>query len=110
MTSACTTEYLGFSEALTWLKNGYRVARTGWNGKNMCIYLTEGSDVPFHKTKPAVQEALISCRSGELHLDKCEPCIHINAHIDMVCADGSITCGWLPSQTDMMARDWYIVQ
>lgn len=110
MSEMCNATGFGFSEALTWLRNGYRVARKGWNGKNMCIYLTEESDVPFHKMKPAVQEALISCRSEELHLDKCEPCIHINPHIDLVCADGSITCGWVASQTDMTAKDWMIVQ
>lgn len=101
---------LTFAEMMFFLKDGYKAAREGWNGKNMCIYLTEPSEIPFYKMKKAVQDALISCRSDKLHLDKCEPCIRINPHVDMVCADGSITCGWVASQTDMMARDWYILQ
>ena len=35
--------------------------------------------------------------------------IKINAHIDMKTVDGSITIGWLASQTDMLSNDWMIV-
>jgi hypothetical protein len=33
----------------------------------------------------------------------------INAHIDMRTADGSLTIGWAPSQVDMLAEDWTIL-
>lgn len=36
--------------------------------------------------------------------------VRINAHIDMKAADGSIVVGWLASQTDVQADDWYIVK
>ena len=108
----CTNnEDFTFSEAITWLRNGYRVARKGWNGKNMCIYLTEGSEVPFSKCKKEVREAIESVNSkviGDATLSGTEYMVKINPHIDMICADGSIACGWNASQTDMMAADWYI--
>lgn len=100
------TEKLGLGECLTLMQNGHKMARSGWNGKNMCIYLTEASEAPFCCMKPAVQDALrVSNREPVNHAEK----VHINPHIDLVCADGSITCGWVASQTDMNARDWYIV-
>lgn len=102
-----------FAAALCKVKNGYRIARKGWNGKNMCVYYTEGSTIPFSKCKEAVQNALISCRSediGNCTIKGIEPQVTINPHLDLVCADGTITCGWTASQTDMMAEDWIIVQ
>lgn len=113
MEAMCKATGFGFSEALTWLKNGYKVARAGWNGKNMCIYLTEGSEVPYGKCKKAVQDAINcadSTRVGDATINGNEYIVKINPHIDLVCADGSITCGWVASQTDMTAKDWMIVQ
>ncbi len=36
-----------FGAAIECLKQGYAVARKGWNGKNMFLYLTGGSVVDF---------------------------------------------------------------
>ena len=98
---------MNFGKALEMLKQGYRVARKGWNGKKMCIFLTKGSDVPYSDLKKHNQDALACARSEEI----CETTVvHISDHIDMVAADGSIVIGWLASQTDMLAEDWEVVQ
>lgn len=98
---------MDFGKALEMLKKGYRVARKGWNGKKMCIFLTKGSDVPYSDLKQHNQDALTCARSEEI----CEnTVVHISDHIDMVAADGSIVIGWLASQTDMLAEDWEVVQ
>lgn len=34
---------LTFSEALNEIKTGHKVARSGWNGKNMFVFLVPGS-------------------------------------------------------------------
>lgn len=99
---------MNFGEALELIKQGYRVARRGWNGKKMCIFLTKGSNVPYAKLKQHNQDALSCARSEDIDCDN--TVIHICDHIDMIAADGSIVVGWLASQTDMLAEDWKIVQ
>lgn len=99
---------IDFSKVIELLKLGYRLARKGWNGKKMCIFLTKGSDVEYRNLKEHNQNAFICARSEDFQSQ--EQIIHINSHIDMIAADGSITIGWQPSQVDMLAEDWEIVQ
>ena len=99
---------MNFGEALENIKLGYKVARKGWNGKKMCIYLTKGSDVPYLDLKQQNQDALSCARSEDIDCNK--TVVHICDHIDMIAADGSIVIGWSASQTDMLAEDWEIVQ
>jgi len=93
-------ELLTFGEALSELKQGNKVMRKGWNGKNMWLALTPGSIINK-----------ISARSGAaLKLaEEGADTIVINDHIDMRTADGSVCCGWLASQSDMLAEDWVVV-
>ena len=91
---------MNFSEAMEAVKEGKRVARKGWNGKHMFIFMTPESHVPYSKLKDHMQRHLI---------DVPETRVHINAHIDMKAADNSIVIGWLASQTDMLAEDWEVV-
>lgn len=84
-----------FSEALSEIKSGNRVARSGWNGKGMFIFLVPGST--FVVNRPPL---LGIYPEGES--------INYHAHIDMRTADGTIV-PWLASQTDMLANDWAIV-
>lgn len=91
---------MDFSEALNALKEGKKVARKGWNGKGMYIFLTPGSHVPYSKLKDHMQRHLI---------DYPHTRVPINSHIDMKAADGTIVIGWLASQTDLLADDWMVV-
>ena len=81
---------MNFGHALEMLKLGYRVARTGWNGKDMFIFLAKGED-------------LTSCICGE-NMPSCVDCICMKT------ADDKICIGWLASQTDMLAEDWEVVE
>lgn len=75
-----------------------RFARKGWNGKGMFIYLTSGSIVESENWK------------GELTSDEAESGVaKVLPHIDMYSATGERVIGWLASQTDMLAEDWYEV-
>lgn len=89
-----------FEQAMEAVKEGKKVARKGWNGKGMFIFMTPESYVPFSKLKDHMQRHLINHPESR---------VHINAHIDMKAADGSIVIGWLASQTDMLAEDWEVV-
>lgn len=85
-----------FGEALTQLKQGRRLARLGWNGKDMFIYLVAGS-------KFAVNRAPLN----EFYVQGTE--VEYLPHIDMKYADGTLGV-WVPSQTDVLAEDWVIVE
>ena len=95
------TSGMTFGEALHELKAGRRVARKGWNGKNMFLYLVKGTTVPVNLLRGncarAIAEKCNSLPSAEQD---------IGGHIDMIAVDGSVVVGWLASQTDMLAEDW----
>lgn len=86
---------MNFSEALNVLHNGYQVARTGWNGVGMFVYLVQGS--VFKVNRPPL-----------LGIYPEGTDITYRSHIDMKTADGSCV-PWVASQTDILADDWYIV-
>ena len=85
-----------FSLAIEALKKGLKVARDGWNGKGMFIFLVPGSTfrvsrAPLNTIYPEGTE------------------INYCPHVDMKTADGKIV-PWLVSQTDLLAEDWQIVK
>ena len=86
---------MNFGKALEALKAGKKVAREGWNGKGMFLFLAKTTDIET--------EADLSCceeMGGELVLPS----------IVMKTADDHFCVGWLASQTDMLAEDWVIVE
>lgn len=87
---------MNFSEALFRIKEGSLVARSGWNGKGMFIFLVDGSTFEVN-------------RAPLLGIFPEGTEINYLPHIDMRTADGSIV-PWLASQTDIMADDWEIVE
>lgn len=89
------TENLTFSEALGLVKAGRRVARAGWNGKGMFIFLVPGST--FTVNRPPL-----------LGIYPAGTRINYHAHIDMKTADNMVV-PWLASQTDILAEDWRLL-
>lgn len=89
------TTAMSFGHAIEALKNGDRVARAGWNGKGMFLFLVPGST--FQVNRPPLNRIY----------EEGTP-INYHAHIDMRTADGTIV-PWLASQTDVLANDWQIV-
>ena len=89
-------ELLNFGDALMLLKNGQKVARLGWNGKGMFLFLVPGS--VFKVNRPP----LLGIYPEATEISYCP-------HIDMRTADGKIV-PWLASQTDVLAEDWVIVE
>jgi hypothetical protein len=83
-----------FGWAIQQLKEGKRVARSGWNGKGMFLFLT----------KPL----LAFSQNIDDYGVKNEPDT-IGKSIVMKTADGKLVIGWLASQTDMLAEDWVVL-
>jgi hypothetical protein len=92
-----------FGEAIQALKKGSRVAREGWNGKGMFLFLLPAGTVP---TKAIHDPALREVIETELGTDTFEAL----GSIRMFTADKKILTGWLASQTDMLAEDWMIYE
>ena len=84
-----------FSLALMWLKQGKKVARKGWNGKGMFVFLVQGSQFKVNRAP------LLG-----IYPEGTE--ITYQPHIDMKTVDGSIV-PWLASQSDLLAEDWEIL-
>lgn len=68
-----------FGWALTALKDGFRVTRTGWNGKGMWLAL----QVPDEMSKMTLPYIYMTTVKGD-------------------------RVPWLASQTDMLATDWQL--
>ena len=90
------TNAMSFSLAVEALKKGLKVARAGWNGKGMFLFLVSGS------TFKVSRAPLLG-----IYPEGTE--INYHAHIDMKTADGTIV-PWLASQTDVLSDDWCIVE
>lgn len=71
---------VSFEYAIQSLKEGAKVARLGWSGKNMHIALQK----PTKTSKMTLPYIYISTATGDL-------------------------VPWLSSQTDILSDDWYIV-
>lgn len=90
---------LSFGLAIEAMKKGFRVARTGWNGKGMFIWLLPAALVK----KEWVKDEMLLSVFGEKEELTCL------GSIRMKTATGEVLTGWLASQTDILAEDWQIV-
>ena len=88
------TDGLSFGLAIEAAKMGKRIARKGWNGKGMYVFLADEMDFHTYADLSEFEE------SGVKVLD----CLCMRT------ADGSICPGWLASQSDILADDWHIVE
>ena len=87
---------MNFGNAIEALKEGKRVARAGWNGKGMFLFLVPGINFIVNR------EPLLSIMGEGAQ-------ITYRPHIDMKDAEGKVV-PWLASQTDMLAEDWQVVE
>ena len=93
---------MNFEEAQRELKTSCKIARKGWNGNGMFIYLVDSSIVPIENLRGNVAKHINKSVIGD---EK----VPIHAHIDTKTSDGKILVGWYPSQFEMFAEDWQIV-
>ena len=96
------TVLMTFGEALEALKNGKKVARDGWNGKGMFLFLLPASDgIPTRVIHDPALRKVIEAEVGGETFDAL-------GSIRMFTADKKILTGWLASQTDMLSEDWVL--
>lgn len=84
-----------FGLAVEALECGKKVARAGWNGKGMFLFLVRGST--FQVNRPPL-----------LGIYPEGTTINYHSHIAMKAVDGEVV-PWVASQTDVLAKDWCLV-
>ncbi|MCW1885523.1 DUF2829 domain-containing protein [Luteolibacter flavescens] len=93
-----------FGDAVEALKQGKRVARMGWNGKGMFLWLNKGitDSLPSRETHiDGVSDHLFDLGDDGV--------VTRLPNVNMRAATGSTVTGWLASQTDILAEDWEIL-
>lgn len=86
---------MNFENALSALKSGKKMARSGWNGKGMFVVKQKGypEGIPCNKNSAEAW----GMKEGDLF--KCNPYFQIRN------VDGSHSM-WVPSCGDLFAEDW----
>lgn len=86
---------MNFGAALEAIKAGLRIARTGWNGKGMFVYLVPPASYP-------VQTGAAKAHFGEGAM------VPYNAYMAIKNVDNTVST-WVPSVNDCLASDWVLV-
>lgn len=108
-----------FGTALEALKQGKRVAREGWNGKGMFVFMRPADEINIEtvvdKIKSLPQtvkdfylQDIVDGEGNRLPIDFGDN-VKFTAYLCMKAADGTIVNGWLASQTDMLSEDWVVL-
>lgn len=84
---------MDFGEAIRNAKQGKKIRRAGWNGKNQHVELATN----------------ISYRNADGEVVNCDHDAIGNMALAFVGTSG-VQMGWLASQSDMLADDWSIVE
>jgi hypothetical protein len=93
------TEGMTFGMAIEAAKKGCKIARKGWNGKNMFVVHQKG----YPEGIPANKNTADAFGMNEGDLFKVRP------YLQMRCADGTHQM-WLASQSDILEEDWEVVR
>lgn len=88
---------MDFGEAIRHLKQGFKVAREGWNGKGMFIYYVPAASYPAQRNERGTML--------EIFPDDMVP---YRDYLAMKTAQNDVV-PWLASQSDVLSEDWLIV-
>ena len=88
---ACMT----FGQAIEAAKSGQRIARTGWNGKGLFVYLVPAARYP-------AQTGAAKAHFGEGSL------VPYNPYLAIKNVDETVST-WVPSVNDCLACDWCVI-
>jgi hypothetical protein len=99
------TDGLTFGNAIEALKIGKRVARKGWNGKGMFLWLKPAAEIKSEWIQDPKLKEIANENGGTI------------SGLGTVCmfthdstGRKAILTGWLASQSDMLLEDWEIIE
>ena len=96
---------MSFGKAISCAKNGLKIARHGWNGKGQFVVFMDRLHLPSYNTQepgPKVNDRTARFIGADTPLDS-------QPYFAMFTSQGKWQPGWLASQADMLANDWYVV-
>ena len=105
---------LCFGLAIEAMKSGKKVARRGWNGKGMFLWLKPATTIKAEWCKDEMLKGLVEANGGEI-LGLGTICMYTHdsserkLYSDEPPGRKAILTGWVPSQSDMLYDDWEIV-
>ena len=87
---------LSFGEAIEAAKQGFKIARTGWNGSGMFAYIVPANSYP-------AQTGVAKEHFGENAM------VPYRAYWALKTAQNDVAT-WSPSGSDSLAEDWIVVE
>ena len=96
---------MNFGQAIEALKEGKKVAREGWNGKGLFVFMQVPAEIseeiiPKMQSLPQSVKDEFARRGGN---------IHYHNQMALVNTSNQIS-GWAPSGSDSLSEDWIIVE
>lgn len=88
------TDNMNFGLALEAAKKGLRIARAGWNGRGMYVFLAD----------------LVEMHTAADLSEFQDQDVEISDLLVLRTAQETLQPGWLATQSDMLADDWHIVE
>jgi hypothetical protein len=92
------SDKMTFGQALSEVKAGKKIARSGWNGKGMFVVYQKA----YPNGIPCNKQTAEAWGMSEGDLFRCEPYLQIK----MVNESHSM---WVPSINDVLAEDWILI-
>lgn len=93
---------LNFGDALMALKQGKKVARSGWNGKDQYVVAQAQSTT--------TEASKIWNPHNKAHAEKLGGFIDVAPYCTLKTAQDTLVMGWTPSTGDLFAEDWTILE
>lgn len=93
-----------FGQAIEALKDGKRIAREGWNGKGLFVFMQVPAEIGFDII-PKMQSLPQSVKDEFIRR---KGAISYSNQMALVNPNNSIN-GWAPSSSDTLAEDWVIL-
>ena len=92
---------LSFGDALEALKQGNKVCRSGWNGKDQYVVAQQGQEI---------ESTYVWNPHNKAHAEKLGGWIEVAPYCTLKTAQDTLAMGWTPSTGDLFANDWMIVE
>lgn len=97
---------MSFGHAIKAAKDGYKIGRAGWNGKNMFVAYMSALHLPPFNTQGTDRK--VNDRTAKW-IGEDKP-LNSQPYFAMYNAQEEWIVGWVASQSDMLADDWMIVE
>lgn len=98
-------KHMNFSEILNKAKEGNKIARAGWNGKNQFVVMMSALYLPPYSTQGT--ERKVNDRTAKW-IGEDTP-LDSQPYFALFNAQGKWQPGWVPSTGDLFAEDWIVV-